>query len=177
MASNDQQIDLPLEGVDSEHCALIVDNGLSKVNGIDSHRVELNNRRAVIHTRNNETITEAVKTIRDLGYDVTTIRESFSVLEMTCTSCAVSVESILKSQTGIVDAVVNFATATVSVEFIPELVHPDDMRKAVQSIGYDLLTDDNTSGQETIESIHHMNNNKNMKPGYELISASFMRTN
>jgi P-type Cu2+ transporter len=155
MATNDQQINLPLEGVESEHCALIVDNGLNKVKGIDSHRVELNNRRAVIHTRNNETITEAVKTIRDLGYDVTTITETFSVLEMTCASCAASVESILKSQAGIVAASVNFAAAQVSVEFIPELIQPDDMRKAVQSIGYDLMTDDMESGHETIESIHH----------------------
>jgi P-type Cu2+ transporter len=154
MATNNQQIFLPLEGVESEHCALIVDNGLSKVKGIDLHRVELNNRRAVIQSRNQEAITEAVKTIRDLGYDVTTIKESFSVLEMTCASCAFSVESILKSQTGIVDAVVNFATSKVSVEFIPEQVQPVDMRKAVQSIGYDLMIDDNASGHETIESIH-----------------------
>jgi P-type Cu2+ transporter len=154
MATNNQQIDLPLEGVESEHCALIVDNGLNKVKGIDSHRVELNNRRAVVQARNQEAIAEAVNTIRDLGYNVTTIRESFSVLEMTCASCAVSVESILKSQTGIVDAVVNFATAKVSVEFIPDLVQPADMRKAVQSIGYDLLIDEKSSGNTTIESIH-----------------------
>ena len=52
-AENDNSIYIPLEGVESEHCALIVDRGLSKVQGITSHKVELNNNRAVI-TANDE---------------------------------------------------------------------------------------------------------------------------
>ncbi|MFO7614088.1 MAG: heavy metal-associated domain-containing protein [Bacteroidales bacterium] len=42
-----------------------------------------------------------------------TIKKSYPVLEMSCASCAASVESILKSQKGIVNASVNFAAATV----------------------------------------------------------------
>jgi Cu2+-exporting ATPase len=41
MATNNNEFRIPLEGVDSEHCALIVDNGLAKLNGVESHRVEL----------------------------------------------------------------------------------------------------------------------------------------
>ena len=41
-------VHLPLAGVESEQCALIVDKGLDKVEGITSHKVELNNNRAVI---------------------------------------------------------------------------------------------------------------------------------
>ncbi|MBD0333329.1 MAG: heavy-metal-associated domain-containing protein, partial [Chitinophagaceae bacterium] len=63
-------IDLPLAGVESEHCALIVDKGLAKVPGITSHKVELNNHRAIITSKDPEVITQAVHTIRDLGYDV-----------------------------------------------------------------------------------------------------------
>jgi len=47
---NNNTISLPLEGMDSEHCALIIDKGLSKVQGIKTHTVELNNNRAVINT-------------------------------------------------------------------------------------------------------------------------------
>ena len=32
MATNNNEFRIPLEGVDSEHCALIVDNGLAKLN-------------------------------------------------------------------------------------------------------------------------------------------------
>ena len=78
-------VELPLSGVDSEHCALIVDKGLSKVEGIRTHKVELNNNRAVITTNDDlETIPKAVKAIRDLGYDVSTVKKTFPVLKSLC---------------------------------------------------------------------------------------------
>lgn len=153
MATNNNEVLIPLEAVESEHCALIVDKGIAKLNGVVSHRVELNNKRVVLQTKNQETISEAVKTIRDLGYDVTTVKKSYSVMDMTCASCAVNVESILKSLKGVVDASVNFATAKAFVEFIPGLVQVEDLRKSVQSIGYDLMIDESTSADKTVESI------------------------
>lgn len=166
MATNNNEFRIPLEGVESEHCALIVDNGLEKLSGVESHRVELNNKQAIIKTQNQETVSEAVKAIRDLGYGVTTVKNSFPVLQMTCASCAVSVESIIKSQAGVVDANVNYANAKISVEFIPSLVKVESLRKAVQSIGYDLLTDESTSGDETIEHIQKENFKKLKKKTY-----------
>lgn len=153
MATNNNEILIPLEGVDSEHCALIVDKGIAQLKGVSSHRVELNNKRAVIQITNQETVSEAVKTIRDLGYDVTTVKKSFPVLQMTCASCAVSVESMLKAQQGVVDASVNYANAKVSIEFIPGIVQTESLRSAVQSIGYDLLIDESASDDETVENI------------------------
>ncbi|MBL8000277.1 MAG: cation transporter, partial [Candidatus Kapabacteria bacterium] len=60
---NNEIIYLPLENVESEHCALIVDKGLAQVNGIKSHKVELNNRRAAITVKDNEVVSNAVKAI------------------------------------------------------------------------------------------------------------------
>lgn len=55
--------------MESGQCALIVHNGLSKVKGISSHKVELNNNRAVINTTDDvEVVPKTVKAIRDLGY-------------------------------------------------------------------------------------------------------------
>ncbi|MCW3107489.1 MAG: copper-translocating P-type ATPase, partial [Segetibacter sp.] len=63
---NNTSISIPLEGVESEHCALIVDKGLSKVQGITAHKVELNNNRAIINTNDAaEVLPKAVKAIRD----------------------------------------------------------------------------------------------------------------
>ncbi len=151
---NETLLYIPLEGVESEHCALIVDNGLTEVKGIKSHKVELNNRRAVITSDNSETLPDAVKTIRDLGYGVTTVKNTFPVLQMTCASCAVSVESIIKAQNGVINAVVNFATATVSVDYLPNMIQPDDLRKAVQSVGYDLLIENDAKESETLETLN-----------------------
>ena len=151
---NKEIIYLPLEDVESEHCALIVEKGLAQVKGIKSHRVELNNRRAVITISNEEVLSEAVKVVKDLGYGVATVKSTFPVLGMTCASCAGSVESIVKYELGVVNTSVNFATANLSVEYLPNMTDASKLQKAIQSIGYDLLIADETKQQETLEAIH-----------------------
>ena len=156
MATNNNKeiVYLPLEDVESEHCALIVEKGLAQVKGVETHKVELNNRRAAITVNNSEVVGEAVKAIKDLGYGVTTVKKTFPVLGMTCASCAGSTESIVKYQEGVVDASVNFATGNLTVEYLPNMTDATKLQKAVQSIGYDLLVEDETKQQETLEAIH-----------------------
>lgn len=145
---------IPLEGVESEHCALIVDNGLKKVKDIEAHKIEINNKRAVIESsKMSAVVPEVVKTIRNLGYEVTTVKKTFPVMDMTCAACAISVESIIKYLDGVVNASVNFATATVSVEYLPNTVSPNELKNAVQSIGYDLLIDNNENVNQTLEEL------------------------
>jgi len=145
---------LPLEDVESEHCALIVEKGLAQVKGVESHKVELNNHRAAITVGDNEAVAEAVKAIKDLGYGVPTIKKTFPVLGMTCASCASSAESIVKAAEGVVSSSVNFATGNLTVEYLPNMTDVSKLQKAVQSIGYDLLIEDETRQQETLEAIH-----------------------
>ena len=145
---------IPLENVNSEHCALIVDNGLAQVKGIETHKVELNNSRAVITAKDNEAVADAVKTIESLGYSVTTVKNTFPVLGMTCASCAGSAESIVKHQEGVVDASVNFATGNLTVEYLPNMTNATQLQKAVQAVGYDLYIEDESRQQQTLEDIH-----------------------
>ncbi len=156
MATNNNKeiIYLPLEDVESEHCALIVEKGLAQVKGVETHKVELNNRRAAITVKDNEVIGDAVKSIKDLGYGVTTVKKTFPVLGMTCASCAGSAESIVKYQDGVIDASVNFATGNLTVEYLPNMTDATKLQKAVQSVGYDLLVEDESKQQETLEAIH-----------------------
>ncbi len=151
---NNETVFLPLEDVESEHCALIVDKGLEQVKGIETHKVELNNRRAAITVDKPEVVAEAVKAIQDLGYGVTTIKHTFPVLGMTCASCAGSVESMAKHQPGVLDASVNFATGNLSIEYLPNMTDALKLQQAVQAIGYDLLVEDESTQQETLEALH-----------------------
>lgn len=160
MATNNntkETIFIPLENVESEHCALIVDKGLAEVKGVETHKVEVNNRRAVITVKGNETVGNAVKAIKDLGYGVPTVKKTFPVLGMTCASCAGSAESIVSYELGIVDASVNFATGNLTVEYLPNLTDANKLQKAVQAVGYDLLIEDEDKQQESLEAIHAEN--------------------
>jgi len=66
-------------------------------------------------------------------------KETFPVLEMSCAACAVSVESMLKSVTGVKDAAVNFANQDVWIAYNPLIASPESLRNAVRSIGYDIV--------------------------------------
>lgn len=156
MATNNynETIYIPLEDVDSEHCALIVEKELAQIKGIESHKVELNNHRAAITVKNNEVVASAVKAVKDLGYGVSTVVKTFPVLGMTCASCAGSAESMVKYEPGVVNASVNFATGNLTVEYLPNITDATKIQKAVQAGGYDLLVEDEATQQETLESIH-----------------------
>ncbi len=145
---------IPLADVDSEHCALIVEKGLAQVKGVENPKVEINNRRAALTIASNETIGVAVKAVKDLGYGVPTVKNSFPVLGMTCASCAGSAESIVTHAPGVVNASVNFATGNLTVEYLPNMTDALSLQKAVQEVGFDLLIVEEHKQQESLEAIH-----------------------
>ncbi|MGX7666329.1 heavy metal translocating P-type ATPase [Flavobacterium pedocola] len=151
METNNKTIAIPLEGVHSEHCALIVDDTLDKTKGILSHKVELNNHQAKIEVDAKQfKLTELTQNIRDLGYDVTTIKKTFPITGMTCASCAISVESILSFEDGVVSSAVNYANSTATVEYIPGIAKLENFKKAIQSIGYDLIIENSENQEEEL---------------------------
>ena len=86
-----------------------------------------------------ETVTGIKETAKTPMAGAATVKQNFPVLEMSCASCAVSVETMLAAQPGVVSAAVNYANASASVEYMPDAVKPEDLKKAVQSAGYDLV--------------------------------------
>nr|WP_294858565.1 heavy metal translocating P-type ATPase [uncultured Fluviicola sp.] len=146
---------IPLENVESEHCALIVDKGLKQLEGVTTHKVELNNHRAIINeTKAFNVLPNAVKAIRDLGYEVATVKKNFPVLHMTCASCAISAQTILESTKGVVSVSVNYATNSAMIEYIPSITGPKELQLAMRSIGYDLMIDEGESVRDTLEELH-----------------------
>lgn len=152
--NNRETVYIPLEDVESEHCALIVEKGLAKVDGVETQKVEINNRRAAITVTDTETVGKAVAAIKDLGYGVPTVKNTFPVLGMTCASCAGSAESIVKYEPGVIDASVNYATGNLTVEYLPNMTDATKLQKAVQGVGYDLLIVEEAKQQQSLETIH-----------------------
>jgi Cu2+-exporting ATPase len=165
-----EQISIPLENVESEHCALIVDKGLAKVPGVLSHLVELNNRKAIITVSDDKerVLANAVNQIRSLGYQVPTIKKTFPVTNLSCASCAGNTEATLKNQLGVVSAGVNFANTTAQVEYIPTLTDAVALKAAVQSAGYDLIIDE---GEDARELLKQLNEEKAASLKFRVIGA------
>jgi Cu+-exporting ATPase len=67
-------------------------------------------------------------------------RLSLPVEGMSCASCVANVEAALKGLPGVREVRVNLATEQATVEYDPTRVTLQDLRKAVEEIGYGLRT-------------------------------------
>lgn len=83
----------------------------------------------------------------------TTIKRQIPVLQMGCASCANRIASTVQALNGIVSAEVNYASAMLSLEFLPKIITLSEVQKAVQDAGYDLFIEDDTNDSETLASI------------------------
>ncbi len=81
------------------------------------------------------------------------IKKQFPVTGMSCASCATNVETALIRQPGVVKAAVNLASQIATIEFNPDSVQPQDLREAITSIGYDLITDESENAREELENL------------------------
>jgi P-type Cu2+ transporter len=152
---------IPVDGIENEDNARILEEKLNKIKGVASHRVETNNRRAVIEPDNGlSVIPEAVGVIRSMGYGVPAVKATFPVLHLSCASCAVSAQSMVQAKEGVISAAVNYASASLNVEYLPNLVKPEDMQEALQAVGYDILIE---TGSGTSNNLEELRQNKYKK--------------
>lgn len=68
--------------------------------------------------------------------------KTLPVLEMSCAVCANSVEHTVAGLEGIKNAVVNFATHTLTVTYDVSVIGLNEIKKAVQDAGYDLIIEE-----------------------------------
>lgn len=87
--------------------------------------------------------------------------KTLPVLDMSCAVCANNVEQTVAGLKGVTNAAVNFATHTLTVTYDGSVIGLNEMKTAVQEVGYDLIieeSDDASATQEEISSqrYHHL---------------------
>jgi len=79
-------------------------------------------------------------------------KERYAVDGMSCAMCAKNVETTLSSLEGVQEARVNFADSSVQVAFHPVQVQPQQMKQAIDEIGYKLVIEKDELTPEKIEA-------------------------
>lgn len=152
----------PVLNMTCTSCAAGVESKVSSLNGVKSASVNFATESVQVEY-DNEKISPAdiKKAVQEIGYDIFLEdskdihkKETFSVLKMTCTSCAAGVEKTISALEGVNFAAVNFATESVQVDYIPSKINPIDIQKAVRESGYDMIIEEDKSHKETLEEIH-----------------------
>jgi P-type Cu2+ transporter len=86
----------------------------------------------------------------EVDENIITVKKSFPVTGMSCASCAASVETTLKEEKGVINAAVNYANSSASVEYIPGVADVNHFKQSVQSSGYDLMIEDNEEATDAL---------------------------
>jgi Cu+-exporting ATPase len=67
-------------------------------------------------------------------------KESYPLLGVECASCVKKIETVLKKQPGIVEAVVNLATEKLTVEYDSDQTSIEQIGEMLKKIGYEIIT-------------------------------------
>ena len=90
---------------------------------------------------------------------INTKKVTVPVTGMSCAACAVSVESMLKSTSGVSNVGVNYANQSALVEFDPQATNLEVLDKVLESIGYGFIINDDEeeaiAEQEEIQLKHY----------------------
>ena len=91
-----------------------------------------------------------------------TVKKTYHVTGMHCAGCAANIEKVLSRRAGVKSAAVNFAAATVSIEYDPSAVTPQQLRETVENAGFDMLVgDDEEEESERLQEEEYRQLKKN----------------
>jgi Cu+-exporting ATPase len=152
MSEKVQESQFQITGMTCAACAIRIEKGLKKMEGVEDANVNLALEKAIIKF-NSATmgVTNIQKKIRDLGYDVITNKVEFDITGMTCAACSARIEKGLNKMDGIMNANVNLALEKASVEFNPALISPIDVIQKVEKLGYGASVKNDENAQENVD--------------------------
>jgi Cu2+-exporting ATPase len=151
MSDKNKQWILPITTSSSDVQESNIAKAFKEITTIEEWNWEPNNQRIVLQSVDEKSPKTAVEQLENFGVDVLIHEKSIPVEGMSCAACSSSVESMLNAQQGILEANVNLAQNTVKVKWIPENIGLSQMKKVIQSIGYDLIIDEKESTEEALE--------------------------
>jgi P-type Cu+ transporter len=141
-----------ITGMTCAACAIRIEKGLKKMEGVEEANVNLALEKATIKFDSAAMgVTDIQKKIRDLGYDVITNKVEFDISGMTCAACSARIEKGLNKMDGVMNANVNLALEKASVELNPALLSPMDVIQKVVKLGYGASVRNDENAQENVD--------------------------
>ncbi|SEM14937.1 Cu+-exporting ATPase [Mesobacillus persicus] len=152
MSQSVKETTLQISGMTCAACAVRIEKGLKKLDGVEEANVNLALERSSIKFDPAVTNVSALENkVRDLGYEVVTEKSEFDISGMTCAACSTRVEKGLNKLEGISSANVNLALERATVEYNPSIISKTDIIKKVEALGYGAHLKQDESKQEAAD--------------------------
>ncbi len=114
----------------------------------------LDNNKSILNNKGSGNKPMFIKPDKNLVFtEAKSVKSDFPVIGMSCASCVAHVQKTLSAQPGVSNANVNLANNTAYVEYIPTIITPDKLKKAVQDAGFDLIIEE--EAKDEAEEIQH----------------------
>ncbi|MDR4949293.1 heavy metal translocating P-type ATPase [Neobacillus cucumis] len=137
MSHNVKESNLQISGMTCAACAVRIEKGLKRLEGVEAANVNLALERSnVKYDPERINIEDIEKKIKDLGYEVVNEKTEFDITGMTCAACATRIEKGLNKLEGVVKANVNLALEKATVEYSSAVLNPSEIIKKVENLGY-----------------------------------------
>ena len=169
-------INLPVTGMTCAACASRIEKTLNKLEGVDKANVNFAVEKVTLEYHPNQVgVDDFIQTIRNIGYDIGTEKVELKIGGMTCAACASRVEKQLNGLKGVIKAGVNIATEKGTVEFMPTEIKIQQLRKAVESIGYTAdLAEENNEDTERRQREGEITHQRNLFIGSAILSIPLL---
>ena len=142
-----KKAEIKVSGMSCASCALNIEKTLNEVEGVDEASVNFGTERVTVEYNPNEIkLPELEKAIEDVGYGVLNEKVVIKIGGMTCAMCVKAIEDGLGRLDGISSVNVNLSSEKAYVIYNPRMVSVEDMKNAIEDIGYQYL---GIEGEET----------------------------
>ncbi|MED1468651.1 heavy metal translocating P-type ATPase [Bacillus salipaludis] len=137
MSQNIKETNLQISGMTCAACAIRIEKGLNKLEGVETANVNLALEKSnVKYDPEKIKVEDIEKKIKDLGYEVVNEKTEFDITGMTCAVCATRIEKGLTKLEGVVRANVNLALEKATVEYNSGVLSTGEIIQKVETLGY-----------------------------------------
>uniref|UniRef100_A0A8B9F5K1 Copper-transporting ATPase 2 n=1 Tax=Amazona collaria TaxID=241587 RepID=A0A8B9F5K1_9PSIT len=154
-SSQEHTVAVNIVGMTCQSCVQSIEGRISKVKGIVSIKVSLEQNNAVIKYLQLDISPEQIcQEIQDMGFDaniaeerlttatvnLTCLKEAVVKLRvegMTCQSCATNIEGKIRKLHGVAKIKVSLGNQEAIVAYYPYIIQPEDLKSHISNLGYD----------------------------------------
>ena len=148
--TNRKEISIPVAGMTCAACVRRVEKALNSVPGVEEATVNLSAGKAgIIYDPSACDVPTMVQRVEEIGYEVPGAKIDLLVLGMTAGHCEHVIGPAVRALPGVSDVAFNFATDTVTVDFLDSTVSAAQIKKAIRSLGYEV--EDRGEGEAGID--------------------------
>lgn len=132
-----KETNLQISGMTCAACAIRIEKGLNKLEGVEAANVNLAlEKSAIKYDPAKINVADIQKKIQDLGYGIVTEKAEFDITGMTCAACSARIEKGLNKLDGVLKANVNLALEKATVEYNAAVLAPSGIINKVENLGY-----------------------------------------